>query len=64
MGQRLMPLLSKLENVELAVGAPDPYTGRKFASAKMPLFSRYFLYGAVDALGRTRSLLLFEVKVK
>lgn len=64
MGQKLMPLLSKLENVELAVGEPDPYTGRKFASAKMPLFSRYFLYGAVDALGRTRSFLMFEVKLK
>lgn len=64
MGQKLMPLLSKLENVELAVGEPDPYTGKKYASAKMPLFSRYFLYGAVDALGRTRTLFMFEVKVK
>jgi hypothetical protein len=64
MGQKLMPLLSKLENVELAVGEPDPYTGKKYASAKMPLFSRYFLYGAVDALGRTRTLFMFEVKMK
>lgn len=64
LGRRLMPLLSKLENVELAVGEPDPYTGKKYASAKMPLFSRYFLYGAVDALGRTRTLFMFEVKMK
>lgn len=64
MGRRLMPLLSKLEDVELAVGEPDPYTGKKYASAKMPLFSRYFLYGAVDALGRTRTLFMFEMKMK
>ncbi len=64
LGRRLMPLLSKLEDVELAVGEPDPYTGKKYASAKMPLFSRYFLYGAVDALGRTRTLFMFEVKMK
>lgn len=64
MGRRLLPLLSKVENVEIAVGEPDPYSGKKRASAKMPVFSNYFLYGAVDGEGKTRSLFMFEWKFR
>ena len=64
MGKRLMPLLSLLEDVELAVGEPDPYSGKKRASAKIPIRSHYFLYGGVDGEGKTRSLLMYELRFR
>jgi hypothetical protein len=64
MGKRLLPLLSKLEDVEIAFGDPDPYTGKKYASAKVPITSKYFVSGSVDGEGLTRSLLIFELKFR
>ena len=64
MGKRLLPLLSKLEDVEIAFGDPDPYTGKKYASAKVPISSKYFVSGSVDGEGLTRSLLIFELKFR
>lgn len=64
LGNRLAPLLDKLDSVELAVGEPDPYSGKKRASAKMPLRGNWFVTGAVDGEGKTRSLLLFQFKFR
>ena len=64
MGKRLMPLLSLLDDVELAVGEPDPYSGKKRASATIPVRSHYFLYGGVDGEGQTRSLLMYELRFR
>ncbi len=64
LGNRLLPLLSKLEDVEIAFGDPDPYTGKKYASAKVPITSQYFVSGSVDGEGKTRSLLIFEIKFR
>jgi hypothetical protein len=64
MGKRLMPLLSLLDDVELAVGEPDPYSGKKRASATIPVGSHYFLYGGVDGEGQTRSLLMYELRFR
>jgi hypothetical protein len=64
LGRRLAPFLERLEDVELAVGEQDPYSGRQRSSVKMPFSSKWSIFGAVDGEGKTRNLLLFQIKFR
>lgn len=60
-----LPLMSLTEHVDLAIGDANPYTGKKYASASIALArQRWFLTGAVDAEGHTRSLLMFAFRFR
>jgi len=64
LGRRLAPFLERLDDVELAVGETDPYSGRKRSSVKMPFSPQWSVFGGVDGEGKTRSLLLFQYKFR
>lgn len=64
LGRRLAPFLERIDDVELAVGQPDPYSGRKRSSIQLPFAQYWSLFGGVDGEGKTRNLLLFEVKFR
>lgn len=64
LGRRLAPFLERIDDVELAVGQPDPYSGRKRSSVKLPFAEHWSLFGGVDGEGKTRNLLLFQVKFR
>jgi hypothetical protein len=64
LGRRLAPFLEHFEDIELAVGQPDPYSGRQRSSVKLPFAEQWSVFGGVDGEGKTRSLLLFQVRYR
>lgn len=61
----LQPLISLTERFDLAIGDANPYTGKKYASASIALDRKnWFITGAVDAEGQTRSLLMFTFRFR
>ena len=61
----LLPLMSVTERVDIAIGDANPYTGKKYATASIALDRQHwFLTGAVDAEGQTRSLLMFAFRFR
>lgn len=64
LGRKLAPFLERIDDVELAVGQPDPYSGRKRSSVQLPFAQHWSLFGGVDGEGKTRNLLLFQVKFR
>ncbi len=56
--------LTELDEVQLAVGENDPFSGRKFNSATLELTNKILLSAAVDATGNTRGVVIFSVRFR
>jgi hypothetical protein len=58
-GRQLGQLVDILDEVEIRVGADDPYTGRRLTSASVALTDRVLISVAIDEDGNTRALVMY-----
>lgn len=58
-GRQLGQLVELLDEIDIRVGADDPYTGRRLSSASISLTDRVILSVAIDEEGNSRGVLMY-----
>lgn len=58
-GKQLGEFLGVLEEIDIRVGANDPYTGRRLSSATVGLTDRLVISVAIDEEGNSRGVLMY-----
>jgi len=58
-GKQLGDFLGILEEIDIRIGANDPYTGRKLSSATVELTDRLLISVAIDEEGNSRGVLMY-----